>query len=96
MPFAWKILYFISIIDLIKSDCLSAKDHLGNISRERIEHIDPTQALTLNDVGVLANGDSLKTYDAMVLHGDTMEDQLFAEDIIERLETVGLKGNCFF
>ena len=31
-------------------------------------------------------------YDAMVLHGDGREDQLFAEDLVVRLETVGLKG----
>ena len=31
-------------------------------------------------------------YDAMVLHGNGREDQLFAKDLIERLETVGLKG----
>ena len=31
-------------------------------------------------------------YDAMVLHGNGIEDQLFAKDLIERLETVGLKG----
>ena len=30
--------------------------------------------------------------DVMVLYGDEREDQLFAEDLIERLETVGLKG----
>ena len=92
-----KILIFcyhktIIISDLIKSDCLAAKDRLGNISRERIEHVNPEQALTLNDVGVLANGDTLTTYDTMVLHGEAIEDQLFADDIIDRLEKVNLKG----
>ena len=28
----------------------------------------------------------------MVLHGDAREDELFAEDLIERLEAVNLKG----
>ena len=31
-------------------------------------------------------------YDAMVVHGDAREDELFAEDLIERLEAVNLKG----
>ena len=43
-------------------------------------------------MGYLASGDSLPIYDAMVLNGDEMEDQLFAEDLIDRLEKVGLKG----
>ena len=77
---------------MIRSDCLAAKDRLGDISRERIDHVNPEQALTLNDVGVLANGDVLTTYDTMVLHGDAIEDQLFADDIIDRLEKVHLKG----
>ena len=34
-------------------------------------------------------------YDVMVLHGDEREDQLFAEDLIERLEAVGLKGKIY-
>ena len=43
-------------------------------------------------MGYLASGDSLPIYDAMVLNGDEMEDLLFAEDLIDRLENVGLKG----
>ena len=31
-------------------------------------------------------------YDVMVLHGDAREDELFAVDIIKRLEAVNLKG----
>ena len=31
-------------------------------------------------------------YDAMVVHGDAREDELFAADLIERLEAVNLKG----
>ena len=57
--------------------------------------MNPKQALTLNDVGVLANGEVLTSYDTMVLHGDAIEDQLFADDIIERLEKVNLKGKNF-
>lgn len=77
--------------ELIKSDCLSAKGYFGNITRERIERVDLLKTLTLNDVAALANGNSLITYDVIVLHGDDRPDQEFAEDIIERLEMVGLK-----
>ena len=31
-------------------------------------------------------------YDAMVLHGEAREDELFAVDLIKRLEAVNLKG----
>ena len=90
------IIQNICILDLIKSDCLAARDRLGDISRERIDHVNPAQALTLNDVGVLANGDALTSYDTMVLHGDAIEDQLFADDIIERLEKANLKGKIAY
>ena len=79
-------------LDLIRSDCLAAKERLGNTSRERIDQVDPSQALTLHDVEVLANGGSLVKYDAMVLYGQDDEDQLFAFDLIERLQSVELKG----
>ena len=36
--------------------------------------------------------DIFGTYDAMVLHGDAREDELFAEDLIERLEALNFKG----
>ena len=81
------------MVESIKSDCSLAKDHF--ISRERIEHIDLAQALTLNDVGTLASGDTLPTYDAMILHGDEIEDKRFIEDLMKRLESVGLKGNVY-
>ena len=80
------------LLELIRSDCLAAKDRLGDISRERIDEVNPAQALTLNDVEVLAHGNSLTQYDTMVLYGDEEEDQLFAKDLIERLERVQLKG----
>ena len=86
------ILQFHVSVESIRSDCLSARDRYKNVNIERIGNVDPAQALTLKDVSVLASGDSLPIYDVMVLHGDGMEDQLFAEDLIERLETVGLKG----
>ena len=72
---------------------MSARDRLKHVNKDQINKVDPGQALTLNDVGYLASGDSLPMYDAMVLNGDEMEDQLFAEDLIDRLEKVGLKGN---
>ena len=79
---------------MIRSDCLSAKDRLGDFGRERLDQANPPQALTLNDFGVFAHGNALTTYDTMVLHGEDQEDQLFAEDLIERLERVNLKGKC--
>ena len=86
------ILQFHVSLESVRSDCLSARDHYRNVNIEHIGNVDPAQALTLNDVSVLARGDSLPIYDAMVLHGDEKEDQRFAEDLIERLEKVGLNG----
>ena len=40
----------------------------------------------------LANGRPLTQYDTMVLYGQEEEDQLFANDLIQRLETLHFNG----
>ena len=78
--------------DLIKSDCLAARERLANASKDQIDQVDPSRALTLQDVETLANGGPLVQYDTMVLYGQDERDQLFAADLIERAENAGLKG----
>ena len=78
--------------ELIKSDCLAARERLANASKDQIDQVDPSKALTLQDVETLANGGPLVQYDTMVLYGQDEGDQLFAADLIERAEYAGLKG----
>ena len=79
-------------LDLIRKDCLSAKERLRGVSREQIDNLNPTQALTVSDMEALANGRPLTQYDTMVLYGQEEEDQLFANDLIQRLETLHFNG----
>ena len=69
------IKYYIDFFttDLIRKDCLSAKERLRGISREQIGKVN--QALTLSDMEALANGRPLTQYDTMVLCGQEEEDQ---------------------
>ena len=78
-------------LDLIRKDCLFAKERLRGVSREQIDNVN--QALTLSDMEALANGRPLTQYDTMVLYGQEEEDQSFANDLIQRLETLHFNGN---
>ena len=71
---------------------MAARERLANASKDQIDQVDPSRALTLQDVEILANGGSLVQYDTMVLYGQDEEDQLFAADLIGRAEDAGL--NC--
>ena len=87
------IQYYIDFFtkDHIRKDCLSAKERLRGVSREQIGNVN--QALTLSDMEALANGRPLTQYDTMVLYGQEEEDQSFANDLIQRLETLHFNGN---
>ena len=71
--------------------------------RERMDHVNPKPAVGLlkrccykvacyKEVGMLANGYAVTTYDTMVFHGDAMKGQLFADDIIDQSQKVNLNG----
>ena len=65
---------------------------MRGVSREQIDNVNPTQALTVSDMEALANGRPLTHYDTMVLYGQEEEDQAFANDLIQRLETLHFNG----
>ena len=75
------------IEDLLIEDCQLAI----NQGVVQLREEDTKDALTLQDLEANRKGHPLPKYHAMVLYGNSLEDEAFAEHIIDRMEMSGLK-----